>query len=273
MDESIYILDMPDFRPVYSQKVLYGYSGKKGEKLKELLLETSNFHCMYCFASLKGDRTDLGEIEHSIEKTLNDHLIECVPNMAVTCKNCNQSLKRTGEKQRKDKILPYIDQYEKELDCQGAQCKAFCDAYGRLRSRYCRLNKLNLQPFGMRGEFSGLEYRIQYDIMKAEFIPSRKYGYDKEDIEILEHHIRQFKLNDTGFRTEALLEFIEDTIEADGKYSKHKNKYSNYIVDLFVKKIQRYTAKEILKICERIYINYQLCHVNRKGRTYFDEKS
>lgn len=177
--------------------------------------------------------------------------------MAVTCKNCNQSLKRTGEKQRKNKILPYIDQYEKELVCTGAQCKAFCDAYGRLRSRYCRLNKLNLQPFGM----------------KAEFIPSRKYDYDKEDIEILEHHIRQFKLNDTGFRTEALLEFIEDTIEADGKYSKHKNKYSNYIVDLFVKKIQRYKAKEILKICERIYINYQLCHVNRKGRTYFDEKS
>ena len=91
MDESIYILDMPDFRPVYSQKVLYGYSGKKGEKLKELLLGTSNFHCMYCFASLKGDRTDLGEIEHSIEKTLSYHLIECVPNMAITCKNCNQS--------------------------------------------------------------------------------------------------------------------------------------------------------------------------------------
>lgn len=152
MDESIYVLDMPDFRPEYSQKVLYGYSGKKGEKLKELLLGTSNFHCMYCFASLKGDRTDLGEIEHSIEKTLSYHLIECVPNMAVTCKNCNQSLKRTGEKQRKDKILPYIDQYEKGLDCKGAQCKAFCDAYGKLRRWYCRLNKINLQPFGMKGE-------------------------------------------------------------------------------------------------------------------------
>ena len=214
MDESIYVLDMPDFRPEYSQKVLYGYSGKKGEKLKELLLGTSNFHCMYCFASLKGDRTDLGEIEHSIEKTLSYHLIECVPNMAVTCKNCNQSLKRTGEKQRKDKILPYIDQYEKGLDCKGAQCK---------------------------------EYRMQYDIMKAEFVPSRKYNYDKEDIEILEHHIRQFKLNDSDFRTEALIEFIEDTIEADGRYSKHKNKYSNYIVDLFIEKIAKYTTKDVLK--------------------------
>lgn len=118
----------------------------------------------------------------------------------------------------------------------------------------------------MKGEISGLEYRMQYDIMKAEFVPSRKYNYDKEDIEILEQHIRQFKLNDSDFRTEALIEFIEDTIEADGRYSKHKNKYSNYIVDLFIEKIAKYTTKDVLKICERIYINYQLRHVIRKGR-------
>ena len=129
-----------------------------------------------------------------------------------------------------------------------------------------RLNKINLQPFGMKGEISGLEYRMQYDIMKAEFVPSRKYNYDKEDIEILEHHIRQFKLNDSDFRTEALIEFIEDTIEADGRYSKHKNKYSNYIVDLFIEKTAKYTTKDVLKICERIYINYKLRHVIRKGR-------
>ena len=102
MEENIYVLDMPDFKPVYEQNLEYGYHGKRGERLKQLLLGTSDYHCMYCFASLKGDRTDLGEIEHSVEKTLSSYLAECVPNMAVTCQNCNQSLKRTGEKQRKD---------------------------------------------------------------------------------------------------------------------------------------------------------------------------
>lgn len=33
-----------------------------------------------------------------------------------------------------------------------------------------------------------------------------------------------------------------------------------------LKKIAKYTTKDVLKICERIYINYQLRHVIRKGR-------
>ena len=47
MEDNIYVLDMPDFKPAYSQEVEYGYHGKRGTRLKELLLETSNFHCMY----------------------------------------------------------------------------------------------------------------------------------------------------------------------------------------------------------------------------------
>ncbi len=252
---------MPDFSPAYSKNVQYGYSGKRGVALKQLLLDTSNFHCMYCYASIKGDRTDLGEIEHAIEKTLSDYLSECVPNMAIACSNCNQSLKRAGEKQRKNKIKPYVNKYEKNLICKGAECKGFCEAYAELRKQYCKLNKLNLQPFGTVGLNSGEKYMLQYDIMKAEFIPSKKHNYDDNDLEILEHHIRQFRLNDADYKTRALIEFIKDTIEADGKYSSHKNKYSNYIVDLFVEKIREYSTGEVLKICERIYINYQLQHI------------
>ncbi|MDE7323475.1 MAG: hypothetical protein K2N73_12315 [Lachnospiraceae bacterium] len=266
MDENIYILDMPDFKPVYLVDTEYGYSGKRGDKLKKLLLETSKFHCMYCFANLKGDRTDLGELEHSIEKTLSTHLVECVPNMAITCKNCNQSLKRIGEKQRKEKMIHHMAWYEKQLECIGVKCKSFCKAYAELRKRYCGLNKLNLQPFGMAGVYSGLAYRLQYDIMRAEFVPSRRYNYYDEDIEILEHHIRQFKLNDAEYKTKALIEFIEDTIEADGKFSSHENRYSNYVVDLFVERIKGFSQETVLKICERIYINYQLRHIIRKSK-------
>ena len=63
MDKNIYVLDMPDFKPVYSQNVQYGYYGKRGDRLK----------------------------------------VECVPNMSIVCSNCNQSLKRVGEKSVKRK--------------------------------------------------------------------------------------------------------------------------------------------------------------------------
>lgn len=261
MDEGIYVLDMPDFQPVYAENIPYGYKGKRGRVLKKLLLETSYYHCMYCFASLKGDRTDLGELEHSVEKTLSDSLIECVPNISVTCNNCNGSLKRAGEKQRKGKMKPYIKQFEKNSNCKGIGCKGFCDAYAALRKHYCIINKLNLQPYGLKGSMSGLEYRIQYDIMNAEFIPSSRYSYDADDRDILEHHIRQFRLNDTDFRTGALIEFIEDTINADGKYSKRKNIYTNYIVDLFIEKIKHFSSETVLKICEKIYIHYTMRHI------------
>ncbi len=264
MDKNIYVLDMPDFEPVYLEDIEYGYSGKRGDELKKLLLETSSFHCMYCYANLKGDRTDLGEIEHSVEKTLSVYLKECVPNMSVTCKNCNQSLKRVGEKRRKDKMKSHMKQYEENLVCKSFKCKSICNAYAGLRKQYCKVNKLNLQPFGMTGDSSGLAYRIQYDIMTAQFVPSTKYNYNEEDLEILEHHIRQFKLNDVEYKTQALIEFIEDTIEADGKYNRHKNRYSNYIVDLFVENIKEYSQEMILKICEKIYINYQLRHIIRR---------
>ena len=183
--------------------------------------------------------------------------------MAVTCENCNQSLKRTGEKHRKDNIAPYIEEFEKNLNCQGTKCKAFCKAYARLRSQYCKLNKLVLQPFCEKGNVSGMDYRLQYDIMNAEFIPSKRYRYNDKDMEIMEYHIRQFRLNDINYKTRALLEFIEDTIEADGKYSKQKNRYFNYIVDLFIDKIKNYPPEKVVRICETIYINYQLQHVTK----------
>lgn len=59
------------------------------------------------------------------------------------------------------------------------------------------------------------------------------------------------------------MEFVEDTIEADGKYSIQKNRYTNYIVDLFIDKIKNYPPEEVLRICEKIYINYQLQHITK----------
>lgn len=68
----------------------------------------------------------------------------------------------------------------------------------------------------------------QYDVEVAEFIPSKKIAYDQYDREFIKHHINQSRLKDSKYRKRALAEFIEDVIEADGKYRKEKE-YSNYI--------------------------------------------
>ncbi len=44
----------------------------------------------------------------------------------------------------------------------------------------------------------------------AQFVPSEKYSYTADMIDYIEHHINQFRLNDAGFKTKALAEFVED---------------------------------------------------------------
>ena len=61
-----------------------GYKNKAGKNLLELLRNISKNHCMYCYALLKSDRVDTGNLEHSIEKKLDEeHLEECVQNIAL----------------------------------------------------------------------------------------------------------------------------------------------------------------------------------------------
>ena len=81
------------------KKIEYGYKNKAGKNLLELLRNISKNHCMYCYALLKSDRVDTGNLEHSIEKKLDEeHLEECVQNIALTCSHCNQSLKGLEKK-------------------------------------------------------------------------------------------------------------------------------------------------------------------------------
>ena len=118
-----------------------------------------------------------------------------------------------------------------------------------------------MQPFGVIGENSDQEYRIQYDVYNAQFVPSEKYSYTDEDIDYIEHHINQFRLNDAGFKTKALAEFVEDVINADGKY-REEREYPNYIVDLFKEKIKGMDQEKVLKLCEQIHIKNTLLFRN-----------
>lgn len=255
MTEEKWLLDIPCFLPEYEDDVEYGYKNKPGRNLNTLLRKTSNNHCMYCYSLLKNDRVNIGDLEHSIEKTLDEeHLTECVPNIAIACSNCNQSLKRVGEKKRLEELEEAKKEFSLKAQCDGKQCKEECAEYKKLKLEYCRKAKIILQPFGVKGENSNQEYRLQYDVYNAEFKASKKYDYTDEDMDYIQHHINRFKLNDPGIKTRALAEFVEDVIEADGKY-REKSEYPNYIVDLFKEKIKEMSQENVLKLCEQIHIN------------------
>ena len=252
------LLDIPDFLPEYDENIDYGYKNTAGKNLEKLLRKTSKNHCMYCYALLKSDRNNTGNLEHSIEKSLDEkHLTECVPNIAIACQNCNQSLKRKGEKERLRSMEKAKKNFAKNLECK-KKCKVECDNYKELKEEYCRISRIILQPFGVIGKKSNQKYYIQYDVYSGEFVPSTKYNYDKEDIEYIKHHINHFKLNDSQYRTKALVDFLEDVIEAEGKYKKERE-YSNFIVDLFKEQISELSQDETLRLCEQIYEKKFIC--------------
>lgn len=254
MTEDKWILDIPDFTPVYDSDKQYGYTGRAGVNLEKLLRDTSKNHCMYCYALLRNDRVDIGHLEHSVEKSLDEkHLTNCVPNIAIACPNCNQSLKRKGEKKRLEALEAAKERFAGKAECSDGSCAHECEAYSELKSAYCEESQIILQPFGVTGEESEQEYRLQYDIYDAEFKPSNKYNYTSYDRRYIENHISKFKLNDAGFRTKALANFVEDVINADGKY-RADSEYPNYIVDLFKDKIVGMNKDELVSLCEQIHI-------------------
>lgn len=254
MIQSPLLLDIPSFIPEYQKETEYGYKNKAKENLEKLLRQTSKNHCMYCYCWLRNDRVDIGNLEHSIEKRISEkYLTDCVPNISIACPNCNQSLKRTGENERVEAIMPVLKKFLDNLECKGKNCKEECDNYKELKKEYCKIAQIILQPMGVKGEQSRQDYRLQYDVNSAEFIPSKNYNYDKNDIKYMNHHINQFKLNDKDFKTKALMQFVEDVVEAEGKYKKERN-YSNYIVELFKGRIQSLSRQEVLELCEQICI-------------------
>lgn len=255
MAEEKLLLDIPDFIPKYDADMQYGYKNKPGKNLEKLLRNTSNNHCMYCYALLKCDRANTGNLEHSIEKSIDrEHLTECVPNIALACSHCNQSLKRNGEQKRIEALAEEVTcTFSANVKCETKKCRVECDEYKKLKNEYCKVSKIILQPFGVFNEKTKQKYYIQYDIYKAEFVPSKKGKYTAEDIDYIQHHISQFKLNDPGIKTKALLNFVEDVINADGKY-REERVYSNLIVDLFKDKLRGMKQEEILKLCEGIFI-------------------
>lgn len=265
MEKNDNYLTLPDFRTCYEEDKEYGYNSSKEvhDNLFELLEKVSEKHCMYCYTNLKNDRgLTEGHLEHAIEKNdKNSILAECVPNIGLACSTCNMSFKRRGEKERKEFIQNEKKLIENKTDCQKSKCKKMCDDYKKLREKYLEKGHIILQPQGVYGKDTGCDLRIQYNLSTAEFEPSVEYGeYSEDERKFILDHINKFQLNDEKIRTQALFDFLDDTIESQGWYSRKKEYHANIIVDLFIEILDKMEPDKRMEYCLDLYSNYLVLH-------------
>ncbi|WP_207644423.1 hypothetical protein, partial [Clostridium botulinum] len=122
--------------------------------------------------------------------------------------------------------------------------------YRDLKKIYLKRRNIILQPLGLK--INKKQYLIQYNLLKLEFEPSSAIDYSEKQKTFIKNHIDKFNLNDSEYRTKELLKFCEDVINGD-IYLRRK-KYNNYIVDIFMDKIEGMNQNNRLKFCKLIYI-------------------
>lgn len=250
-------LNIPIFHVKYKRWKKYGYDkSEEKENLKEALNEASNGYCMYCYSRLKVDNKWYGNLEHAIEKNNSDKLIECIPNIGIACPTCNQSFKRIGERKRKiDKKKR--KEFEKASKCileKRKQCTVPCKALRSLQKSYSEMEdaEIMLQPMGVIGKDTNELLRLQYDVLKMEFLPnSTLHNYSKGEMMFINKHIQRFHLNDPRYRTKTLLEFIKNIIDGNGNLPDYE--YNNFIVQIFADMLKEKTPCERFEICCKIY--------------------
>ncbi len=212
---------------------------------------------MYCFSRIRVDEKLYANLEHAIEKGNSQKLIDCVPDIGLTCSVCNQTFKRIGEKKRKIS-KSVINEYEKNSRCSlisRKQCTMPCQALRELQKSYSSLPgaEILLQPMGIRGSDSNEMQALQYNVMKMEFEPAKnKHAYSQKELRFIETHIYRFRLNDPEYRSRQLFDFIRNVIDNNGKMPAYE--FNNLIVKLFREKLSGKPREEVLKICESIFV-------------------
>lgn len=255
---SVTIIDIPSFTPQYESNKSYGYKGRNGERLLELLYKTTKGYCMYCYCKINIDAKKFGQLEHAIEKDFcEEKLSECVPNIGLACPKCNQSFKNSGlaKKDKNNKIKgifthKQIENFEKIVCSNSVKCTKECMAYKIIKRVYLQKRKIILQPMGVT--VKGHSYKIQYNLLTLTFEPSNTVAYTDAEKVFIQEHISKFNLNDSIYRTREILKFCEDIINGD-RYLR-KGKYNNYIVDLFVDKLENLDEEARIKLCSTIYM-------------------
>lgn len=256
--EDFFILDIPEFAPEYKKTEKYGYrNAEEKNRLKAVLEESTNGYCMYCYSRIRVDGKLFGNLEHAIEKGNSEKLMDCVPDIGLSCSVCNQIFKRIGEKKRK--VSKHAsDDFETNSRCsvkKAKQCTVPCKALRELQKHYSSLPgaEIILQPMGVQGKDTKQNLALQYNIMKMEFEPAEhKYTYSEQECLFMKKHIHRFRLNDSQYRSRQLFDFVRNIIDNNGKIPVYE--YNNLTADLFRQKLSGKTREEVLKICRSIYI-------------------
>lgn len=256
--ENFLLFEMPVFQPNYKKWKKYGYTNLiEKNNLKDTLEKSTGGYCMYCYTRVRVDGKLYANLEHAIEKNNSDKLIECIPNIGLSCPVCNQTFKRIGEKKRKIQKADIV-QYEGASKCSvkcRKQCVVPCKALRRLQKKYSKLTdaEILLQPMGIQGEDSNERLSLQYNVINMEFEPAKDlHIYSDRELQFIEAHINRFRLNDPKFRSQQLYDFIKNVIDNNGNLLKYE--YNNLTVKLFCEKLTDKSSQEILKICKNIFI-------------------
>lgn len=256
--EDFLLLEMPVFQPHYKKWKKYGYTNSTEKvNLKDTLEESTGGYCMYCYTRVRVDEKLYANLEHAIEKSNSDKLIECVPNIGLSCPVCNQTFKRIGEKKRKipkNDIIQYEESSKCSTNCR-KQCTVPCKALRSLQKKYSSLidAEIVLQPMGIHGKDSNEKLILQYNVMNMEFEPAKdSHTYSDGELRFIEAHIKRFRLNDPQYRTQQLFDFVKNVIDNNGNLPKYE--YNNLIVKLFCEKLSNKSSEEIFKICKNIFI-------------------
>lgn len=194
MTEDFFLLDIPVFVPEYDKEKKYGWTKYKDE-LWDLLIRTTNGYCMYCYDNIIINGQKIGQIEHGIEKMNSmERLIDCVPNLGISCSICNEKYKRRGERRRR-LSEESIKQFE-EGECLKYDCKGACGRFDRIREEYVKKGAILLQPFGYENPETKNVLKIQYDLLNCKYVPYLGGDqYTEQENIIIKKHIEQFGLN------------------------------------------------------------------------------
>lgn len=256
--EDYLLFEMPVFKPVYKKWKTYGYKNlQERNNLKDALEECSDGYCMYCYSRVRVDNKPFANLEHSIEKKNSGKLMECVPNIGLSCTVCNQTFKRIGEKKREisiDNIRRFEESSKCSVKCR-KQCTVACKALRELQKSYSKLPgaEILLQPMGIRGNDTNESLTLQYNVMNLEFEPAKNtHTYSDKELRFIEAHIKRFRLNDSQYRSRQLFDFVQNIIDNNGKVPKYE--YNNMIVKLFSEKLEGKSREDILKICNSIFV-------------------
>lgn len=245
MTEDFFVLDIPTFFPAYKKDIRYGWTKYK-DNLWNLLKETTDGYCMYCYDTIWINNQRRGQIEHGVEKQNSKKtLSDCVPNLGIACEICNSKYKKRGEKKRR-LALEYIKEFEKG-SCQSFDCKGICEKFKKLRQTYIREGKVLIQPFEARINDKGNVLRLQYELLNCRYIPSEKEAYTEEERDIIEQHIRLFGLNSSERKNNEVGKYCRNVVNTHSLLLDID--YNNLMVELLKKKLQETDIKNAIKIC------------------------